>query len=99
MFLTGLSVFELGSLVCAVAPTSVALIIGRAIAGIGSGSLFAGAMIIIAHTVPLSHRPVYMGGLAGVFAIASVAGPLVSTTPSTVNPMCGWKSALRQTDY
>ena len=94
VFLIGLAVFELGSLLCAVAPTSVALIIGRAIAGVGSGSLFAGAMIIIAHTVPLSQRPVYMGGLAGVSAMASVAGPLVSTTLSADQFICGLKSAL-----
>ncbi len=33
-FLVSIGIFELGSLICAVAPTSTALIIGRAIAGI-----------------------------------------------------------------
>jgi MFS family permease len=38
------------SLVCATAPSSVALIIGRAIAGIGVGGLFSGAITILAYT-------------------------------------------------
>lgn len=36
VFLTALSTFEIGSLVCAVSPTSNTLIIGRAIAGLGA---------------------------------------------------------------
>lgn len=41
-FLGALFVFELGSLICAVAPSSTALIVGRAIAGLGSAGLFSG---------------------------------------------------------
>lgn len=43
------------SLVCAVAPTSVALIVGRAIAGIGTGGLFSGAIVILAYCCKFSH--------------------------------------------
>jgi len=48
VFLGGLGIFELGSLICGVAPTSTALIMGRAIAGIGSAGIFSGAVLIIA---------------------------------------------------
>ena len=41
-FLGALGVFELGSLICGVAPNSTALIVGRAIAGMGSAGLFSG---------------------------------------------------------
>lgn len=37
------------SLVCATAPNSTALIVGRAIAGIGVGGLFSGAIVILAY--------------------------------------------------
>ncbi|KAJ7804183.1 hypothetical protein B0H14DRAFT_2612668 [Mycena olivaceomarginata] len=47
LFLTAISLFELGSLICGVAPNSKALIIGRAIAGLGSAGIFNGALIII----------------------------------------------------
>jgi MFS family permease len=79
VFLSGLFLFEVGSLICGAAPNSVALIIGRAIAGIGSSGLFTGAMMVIAHTIPLQKRPVFMGMTGGVYGIASVVGPLVST--------------------
>lgn len=76
IYLGALGIFELGSLVCGVTPTSVGLIIGRAIAGVGSGGLFSGAILIIAKSVPLSKRPVYIGMMGAMFGIASVAGPL-----------------------
>lgn len=77
VFLSGLGIFEIGSLVCAIAPNSVSLIIGRAIAGIGAAGLFSGAIIIIANTVPLRIRPIYIGILSSMHSIASVAGPIL----------------------
>jgi MFS family permease len=61
VFLSGLFLFEVGSLICGAAPNSLALIIGRAIASIGSSGLLTGAMMVIAHTIPLQKRPAYMG--------------------------------------
>ncbi|KAI9367709.1 MFS general substrate transporter [Aspergillus egyptiacus] len=76
-FLAALLIFQLGSLICGVAPSSVALIIGRAIAGIGAAGLFSGAILIIAQSVRLRKRPVYTGALGAMFGLASVAGPLM----------------------
>lgn len=36
-----------------------------------------GALIILAFTVPLQKRPMYTGGIAAMYGIASVAGPLL----------------------
>jgi len=77
VFISALGIFEIGSLLCAVAPNSPALIIGRAIAGIGAAGLFSGAIIIIANTVPLRIRPIYIGILSSMHSIASVAGPIL----------------------
>ncbi|KAH8585419.1 major facilitator superfamily domain-containing protein, partial [Bisporella sp. PMI_857] len=77
VYLTGLLFFEVGTTICGAAPNSTALIIGRAIAGIGSGGLFTGAIITIAKTVPLAKRPAFMGIFAAVYGIASVVGPLI----------------------
>ncbi|KAI9731054.1 MAG: MFS sugar transporter [Cirrosporium novae-zelandiae] len=77
VYLTAISIFELGSLVCGVAPTSTALIVGRAIAGVGSAGIFSGSLIIVAYTVPLHKRPIYTGLIGGMYGIASVAGPLM----------------------
>lgn len=77
VFLICISIFELGSLVCGVAPTSVALIVGRSIAGLGSAGIFSGAITLIVRIVPLRKRPAYTGLFGAVFGIASVAGPLL----------------------
>ena len=77
IFLIAIGFFELGSLICGVAPNSVALILGRAIAGIGSAGIFSGALIILAHSVPLEKRPIYTGLIGSMYGIASVSGPLL----------------------
>ena len=77
VLLSALFIFEVGSLVCAVAPSSLALIIGRAIAGLGSAGIFTGAFVVIANTVAVEKRPAYLGIIGGMYGIASVAGPLV----------------------
>jgi len=78
VFLAALFIFELGSLICGVAPSSTVLIVGRAIAGLGSAGIFTGALVTIAYTVPLVKRPIFFGLIGGMYGIASVAGPLVS---------------------
>jgi MFS family permease len=50
-FLAFFAVFEIGSLVCGVAPSSTVLIVGRAIAGIGVAGVFAGGLIIISSAI------------------------------------------------
>jgi MFS family permease len=77
VYLVAIFLFELGSLICGVAPTSTALIVGRAIAGVGSAGTFSGALIILAHSVPLASRPLYAGAIGSMYGIASVAGPLL----------------------
>jgi EmrB/QacA subfamily drug resistance transporter len=77
VFITALFIFELGSFICGIAPTSTALIVGRAIAGVGSAGLFSGAILIIANSVPLRSRPSYTGLIGAMYGLASVAGPLM----------------------
>ncbi|KAJ7282336.1 major facilitator superfamily transporter [Mycena rebaudengoi] len=77
VYVVAVTIFEVGSAVCGAAPNSEALIVGRAIAGLGSAGIFSGALIIIAHSVPLAKRPVYTGVVGAMYGIASVAGPLM----------------------
>lgn len=77
VFLSALSLFEVGSVICGAAPNAVALIVGRAVAGLGAAGIFSGAMLIIAHAVPLAKRPIYSGIIGGMYGIASVMGPLL----------------------
>jgi EmrB/QacA subfamily drug resistance transporter len=77
VFLSGIFLFEAGSAVCGAAQTSKMLIIGRAIAGLGSSGIFTGAILIMLNTVPLHRRPLLQGLFGACFGVASVAGPLL----------------------
>ncbi|KAI9878064.1 MAG: hypothetical protein M1830_002013 [Pleopsidium flavum] len=77
VFLVALSIFEVGSLVCGVAPTSTALIVGRAVAGVGSAGLFTGATTAVAQVAPMGSRPVIIGIIGGLFGFCSIIGPLL----------------------
>lgn len=76
-FLASIAVFEIGSLVCAVAPNSLALIIGRAIQGAGAAGITGGCYTIASFIVPPTKVPAVVGLLGSVFTLASVAGPLL----------------------
>ncbi|KIW64999.1 hypothetical protein PV04_07291 [Phialophora macrospora] len=77
VFIFAIFLFEVGSAVCGAAPGSVALILGRTIAGIGSAGVFSGALIIMAGLVSLEKRAVYNAVLNSMYGIASVIGPLI----------------------
>ncbi|MCJ1439371.1 hypothetical protein MMC27_008763 [Xylographa pallens] len=77
VFITSISIFEVGSLVCGVSKNSLTLIIGRAIAGCGAAGIVSGCYIIIAFVAPPNKRPAYTGIIGAVFGCASVAGPLL----------------------
>ncbi|KAL1890872.1 hypothetical protein Sste5346_008013 [Sporothrix stenoceras] len=76
-FLIYFSVFELGSLICGVAQSSVMLIIGRAIAGLGAAGLQNGTLTILAGLAPLARRAFLTGIILGVAQLGIVAGPLL----------------------
>ncbi|OTB08788.1 hypothetical protein M426DRAFT_262226 [Hypoxylon sp. CI-4A] len=76
-FLLTLIIFEVGSLICGLAPNSVALIIGRAIAGVGAAGISVGGTSIVAFSVPPKTRPVLMGFIGLTYGLASVLGPLI----------------------
>ncbi|KAK9310997.1 MFS multidrug transporter [Lipomyces starkeyi] len=76
-FLAFFAAFELGSLLCGVATSSKMLIVGRAVAGIGSSGLQNGALVILATVAPLSKRAALMGFMMGFSQLGLVVGPLV----------------------
>ncbi|KAF9358640.1 hypothetical protein BGX26_001269 [Mortierella sp. AD094] len=69
--------FLLGSFICGIAPTIIALVIGRGIAGLGAGGMISLTMIIISDVVSLRDRGKYQGIIGSMFGISAVVGPLL----------------------
>ncbi|KAJ8133436.1 hypothetical protein O1611_g182 [Lasiodiplodia mahajangana] len=77
VYLGAIALFEVGSLICTVAPNSIALIVGRAIAGLGAAGIFSGGVLITTKLIPLSKRAGYLGIMSGAFGLAAIIGPFI----------------------
>ncbi|MDN4477201.1 MDR family MFS transporter [Demequina sp. SYSU T00039] len=77
LFIIAISLFMVGSIVGGLSQGMTELIVGRAIQGLGGGGLMILSQAIIADIVPARERGRYMGVMGGVFALASVIGPLL----------------------
>ena len=77
VFLAAIVIFLGGSMLAGLSQSMGELIGFRALQGIGAGGLMVGAQAIIGDIVPPRERGRYMGVIGSVFAVASVAGPLL----------------------
>ncbi len=77
LLLAGLAIFIAGSIGCALAPSMVALIVARAVQGVGGGALLSLPNAVIGDVVSPRERGRYQGYFASVYALASVAGPVI----------------------
>ncbi|KAK5011716.1 hypothetical protein LTR28_007255 [Elasticomyces elasticus] len=75
-YLIAMLVFEVGSLVCAVAQNPTTLIVGRAIAGVGGSGVTVGLFTIVGFVAPPEKRPQFLGMVGATYAVAAVLGPL-----------------------
>ena len=77
VFLAAIVIFLVGSMLAGLSQSMGELIAFRALQGLGAGGLMVGAQAIIGDIVPPRERGRYMGLIGSVFAVASVAGPLL----------------------
>lgn len=70
-------VFEVGSLVSGVAQNPTALIVGRAVAGLGGAGIMVGVFTMLAFASPPEKRPALLGFTGATYGIAAVLGPLI----------------------
>ncbi len=94
MFITAISIFIAGSLLCTFATSMYELAAFRAVQGIGAGGLFSMALAILADIVPPRERAKYQGYFLAVFGMSSVIGPLVGgffAGADTIFGVTGWR--------
>jgi EmrB/QacA subfamily drug resistance transporter len=76
VFVAGVTVFALASLVCAVAPNVQALIAGRVVQGAGAAFVMPLALALLGAAFPPELRPRALGVFASVSGVAVPLGPL-----------------------
>ncbi|KAI8866936.1 MFS general substrate transporter [Ramicandelaber brevisporus] len=77
VYIGSIIVFLIGSALCGAAQSIGMLIGARAVQGVGAAGLFGISMIIILDLTSVQEASMYTGMLGAIFAVASVAGPLM----------------------
>jgi len=77
VFLAGASLFLIGSILCGWAGSMTALVVFRAIQGLGAGAILPISMTIVADVYTSTERAAVQAYLAGVWGFSAIAGPLL----------------------
>ncbi|KAH6889370.1 major facilitator superfamily domain-containing protein [Thelonectria olida] len=77
VYITGLVIFETGSLICTLAPTSAVFILGRAISGLGRGVINGGLFKLLRHSFPVPKQPLMNSIVGAVQSAGLVAAPTI----------------------
>lgn len=77
VFLLANAISIAGTLLCGTATTSTMLVVGRAVAGLGSAGLFSGCFVILVQSMPLRRRPMFVGVMSSFEGVATLAAPLL----------------------
>src|ERR1700674_171097 len=77
MIITAMSLFILGSLLCAVATNMTVLILARGLQGLGGGGILPIVQTVIADVVTPRERGQYQAYFSGVWMAAGIGGPIL----------------------
>ncbi|KJK60390.1 drug resistance transporter EmrB/QacA subfamily protein [Aspergillus parasiticus SU-1] len=77
VFLASIVIFEIGSLIAGVAPTTATLVLGRSISGMGCAGIISGVFTMVVQSFPLRRRPFFTGIAAGVEGASATVAPLL----------------------
>jgi EmrB/QacA subfamily drug resistance transporter len=90
LFVAGLVIFSLASLLCALAPDPTSLNLARAIQGVGGAVMFAVSLALIAQEFPAGReRGMAMGMYGATIGAAVAIGPLAG---GALTDLLGWES-------
>ena len=88
VYVAGIVLFAIGSVLCALSPQIYALILGRTIAGVGGATVAVLAMAMLASSVPRSQIPRIVGLWAAVSSSAAVIAPALT---GLIVESIGWR--------
>ncbi|HEV2403509.1 MAG TPA: MDR family MFS transporter [Candidatus Saccharimonadales bacterium] len=77
IFQSAIVIFLIGSALCGLSQNMDQLIFFRGLQGVGAGGLMALVFAVIGDIIPPRQRGRYQGYFGGVWAVASIAGPLL----------------------
>jgi EmrB/QacA subfamily drug resistance transporter len=77
LMLFGLALFTIASLLCGMAQSMEQLVLARILQGIGAGGMVSVSQAIIGDIIPPRERGRYQGYFSGMYAVASVLGPVL----------------------
>ncbi|MFJ7884865.1 MDR family MFS transporter [Pseudomonas sp. NPDC096917] len=77
LMLFGMGLFTLASVFCGLAQNMEQLVVARILQGIGAGGMISVSQAIIGDIVPPRERGRYQGYFSSMYAVASVAGPVL----------------------
>lgn len=77
VYILDVAIFALGSLLVAVSPNFLTLLVGRSIQGFASGGIFPIASAVIGDVFPAEKRGSALGLVGAVFGVAFLLGPIL----------------------
>src|SRR5881275_1777551 len=92
VFATGLAIFSLASLLCALSPDPTFLNLSRALQGVGGAAMFAVSLALVAQEFPAGReRGTAMGIYGSTIGVAVAIGPLLG---GALTDALGWQSVF-----
>ncbi len=76
LMLVGVGIFVIGSTLCGAAQSMEALILFRAVQGLGGGAIYALSFIVVGVLYPPQQRAKMQGIISGIWGVAAILGPL-----------------------
>src|SRR3954467_598276 len=77
MIITAMSLFIVGSVLCALAPNMATLILARGLQGLGGGGILPIVQVVISDIVTPRERGQYQAYFSGVGTAAGIGGPII----------------------
>jgi EmrB/QacA subfamily drug resistance transporter len=91
IFLVGLLVFTVGSLLCGIAPSAFLLIGGRTVQAVGAALLMPASLALLLTATPPAHRAQAVAMWGGISALAVATGPSLGSVLISAG---GWRWAF-----